>query len=214
MAIDAILHPEDRSIVKELTDAGQLECTLEELRQTLGPILADWHGQILLGHYGAMRGLNTMTDVDCLATLGDPWPNVDQADRDIRYLGLNTTMDARLEVLCRDELEQAHGRLRTIHRQRPGRALHVGRVLPGGDGWQNGRVLRARMKVGRRGADKPMDVEELRRLIDKAGSVSAAARAVGCSRKYLRQCRDGVRPLSQKAADGLRSLGDGRPVNS
>jgi hypothetical protein len=172
----------------------------------LGPVLSGWSGEIRLGHYGAVRGLNTMADVDCLATLGDPWPNVGQVARDMDYLGMPPQEgDARMEALCRAELEQAHGRLRTVHRTRPGRALHVGRVLPGGSGWRGGQVTRERMKVGRSTALEPMSIAELESIIAECGGLKAAARSAGCSPTYLRQCRTGRRPISQRITDALRA---------
>ena len=205
LALDAILRPGDQVAMDAWEKAGQLTGTIEELRRTLGPVISEWDGEIILGHYGAVRGLNTMAEVDCLATLGDPWPNIGQVARDMDYLGMPDESDARMEALCRAELEQAHGRLRTVHRTRPGRALHVGRVLPAGSGWCDGRVDRERMTVGRPGATEPMSIEELEAMIADFGSVSTAARAAGCSRAYLIRCRDGKRPISQKIADGLRA---------
>ena len=173
----------------------------------LAPILSEWEGDLILGHYGAVRGLNTMADVDCIATLGDPWPNIGQVARDMDYLGMPNESDTRMEALCRAELEQAHGRLRTVHRTSPGRALHVGRVLPAGSGWCDGRVKLERMTVGRPSSPSAMPIEELEAIITQLGSVSAAARAAGCSRTYLIGCRNDKRPISQKIADKLRCAG-------
>ncbi len=206
LALEAILHPGDAAAAEAWKKAGQLAGTLTELRSALGPVLDAWPGEIILGHYGAVRGLNTMADVDCLATLGDPWPNIGQVARDMDYLGMPDEGDARMEALCRAELEQAHGRLRTVHRTRPGRAIHVGRVLPAGSGWCDGQVTRERMTVGRPTGGSAMSVEELERFIAHCGSVSAAARAADCSRSYLQRCRSGKRPISQKIADALRVL--------
>jgi hypothetical protein len=203
LALDCILHPDDQRATEAWEKAGQLSGTLKELRRMLAPIFAQWGGEIILGHYGAVRGLNTMANVDCLATLGDPWPNIGQVARDMEYLGMPDQSDDRMEALCRAELEQAHGRLRTVHRTRPGRALHVGRVLPGGSGWCDGRVSHERMSRGRPGANEPMSTKALKVIIAKIGSVSAAAKAAGCSRAYLIQCRDGKRPISQKITDSL-----------
>ncbi|WP_437498241.1 hypothetical protein [Sorangium sp. So ce1099] len=57
--------------------------------------------------------------------------------RDARYIGL-PDWERRYEALCAAELEQAHGRLRTVHRTRPARMLHVGNVVPGG--WRDAEV--------------------------------------------------------------------------
>jgi hypothetical protein len=60
-------------------------------------------------------------------------------------------------------------------------------------------------KTGRPGAVSPMSVEELKSIIAHCGSVSATARAVGCSRSYIIRCRQGRRPVSQRIADALRA---------
>lgn len=130
---------------------GQPEGTLEAFSGELAPILARWPQALLTGHFGATRGLNEMADCDALATLGDPWVNLDAAQADAAFLGLGDTWEQRYEARCRAELEQAHGRLRTIHRTRPGRALHVGAVLPGGRGWESGEVQVERLGGGRLG---------------------------------------------------------------
>ena len=205
LAIDAILHPDDPAAAAAWKEARQLDGTLEALRVALGPILTGWEGEIVLGHYGAIRGLDSMADVDCLVTLGDPWPNVGQVKRDMEYLGMPEAAEARKEALCRAELEQAHGRLRSIHRDRPGRALHVGKVLPSGSGWCGGKVEHDGMKKGRPASPWPMSIEELESIVSEHGSVSAAARAAGCSRGYLRKVRAGERPMSDKVADDLRA---------
>lgn len=198
LALDCILHPMDQARLNAWEAAGGSIQVLTELRQKLEPIISGWDGDIILGHYGAVRGLNTMADVDCLVTLGDPWPNLGQVRREIEYLRepneSDTIIEAKIDEMavaqCRDELEQAHGRLRTIHRSRPGRAIHVGRVLPGGFGWKSAKL--------RKVIDPPASAEEVADLITKIGSVSAAARVAGCDRSYLRQCRDGKRKISEK----------------
>lgn len=83
-----------------------------------------------LGHYGALRGLNAFSDLDALITIGDPWPNLAGVAGVASIAGVDA--DAYSEGLVEAELEQAHGRIRTIHRRRPARLLHVGRVRPGG----------------------------------------------------------------------------------
>lgn len=205
LALEAILKPDSEAAQEAWKKAGQLEDTLATLRQKISPIIADWGGEIVLGHYGAVRGLNTMADVDCLATLGDPWSNIGQVAHDMSYLGMPDQGNQRNEDLCRAELEQAHGRLRTIHRKRPGRALHIGRVLPSGTGWRSPEIEFRRMKVGRPGPCIPMSADELERIIAECGSISAAARRGGCSRSYLQKCLRGERGLSAEIAAVLRN---------
>ena len=125
---------------------GQPKADLEAFRAELAPQLARLPRTLLTGHYGATRGLNELAACDTLVTLGDPWMNLDAAQNDAAFLGLGDTWAQRYEARCRAELEQAHGRLRTIHRTRPGRALHVGAVLPGERGWETGEVRVERLK--------------------------------------------------------------------
>jgi hypothetical protein len=206
LALESILMPEATAVAEEWACSGQSDDILEELKRRLGPILAQWDGEILLGHYGAVRGLNTMSDADCLATLGDPWPDIGQVGRDVAYLDMSDEAEARMEALCRAELEQAHGRLRTVHRTRPGRALHVGRVLPSGSGWCRGGVIFKEMPNGRPGALTPMSVEELESVIQRFGGLKATASQAACSAAYLSQCRKGKRPVSQRLAEVLRRV--------
>jgi hypothetical protein len=139
LLLEACLAPEDASLEARWAEAQQSPDVLREARQTLTPILLQWPGEIRFGHYGATRGLDTMAEADNLITLGDPWANLDDVKHVCMYLGL-ADWEERYEAMCRAELEQAHGRLRTIHRTRPGRALHVGAIVPGGPGWSTGKV--------------------------------------------------------------------------
>ena len=79
----------------------------------------------------------------------------------------------------RAELEQAQGRLRSVHRTRPARALHVGRMLPGGPAWDAlGRSVRA---AGRPKTRAALDRASFQQMVDALGGVRAAARAAGCA---------------------------------
>ena len=206
LALEAALRPDDPKIREDWRAAGQKPRTLGSLVAKLRPILKSWKGEIVLGHYGAVRVLNNMAHVDCLATLGDPWPNLDAVRRDAAYIGQEDNWRERVEGLCRAELEQAHGRLRTIYRKRPGRALHIGRVLPGGSGWCGGKVEIRAMPSGRPSAVDPMTVQELESVIGRYKSLSEVARLVGCSRSYLLKCYQGARPVSGRIASALRAL--------
>ncbi len=179
---------------------------LDDARDKLGPIVGSWRGNIVLGHYGAVRGLNTMADVDCLATLGDPWPNIGVVDSDVAFLGLQEAWHARAQAMCRAELEQAHGRLRPVHRARPGRALHVGRILPSGTGWSSGNVEVRNMKGGRPENESDMGIDELKQIVEKLGGVRATARLVGCDAMVISRCSGGKRQASARLASRLRSL--------
>lgn len=175
-----------------------------EAREKLGPILSGWPGEIAFGHYGAVRGLNTMADVDALITLGDPWPHLGDVRSDAAFLGLSQAWQPRLEAMCRAELEQAHGRIRPVHRARPGRALHVGTVLPSGYGWTSGSVQMRAMPRGPRADIAHVTGGDFRALVEGVGGARAAARQLGCSHAtVLRYCA-GERSVPQSAFEGLR----------
>jgi hypothetical protein len=140
LALRAALEPESPQHDTAWRDARQDPETLAQAREILGPLLQAYPGTILIGHYGAVRGLNYMADVDCLATLGDPWPPLNRVRHEVAFLGLEDTWESRMVSLCKAELEQAHGRLRAVHRVAPSRAVHVGSVRPTGHGWTIGQV--------------------------------------------------------------------------
>jgi hypothetical protein len=146
-----------------------------------------------------------MSDVDCLATLGDPWPNLDRVFNVVSYLGLQQTHDDRVRAECRAELEQAHGRIRPVHRKRPGRALHIGNVLPSGTGW-SGTIIERQLGVGRPRSMEAMPGNELRELIERLGGVQKAAELVGCHRTTLGNFLLGKRSISAPMAQLLRAL--------
>ena len=206
LAMAAAIHPDAAIDDAAALRAGISTVALVEARDALRPVLAAWPGEINLGHYGGVRGMDSMRDVDCLATLGDPWPNLDEVRHDVTFFGFPQTWEQRAEALCRAELEQAHGRLRAIHRQRPGRAMHVGRVLPGGSGWETGRVEQQTLAPFRKRNVAAMDLDELRQHVERLGGVRAAARAIGCSHPTV-LCYLRGRAVPAVAADALRSAG-------
>lgn len=132
------------------------------------------HGaEVAVGHYMALRGLDHWRDFDALVTLGDPIPNVHHVAR--------TTEDdvfERAKLLARAELEQAHGRLRVVHRTTPCTQLHVGRLMP--FGWPAPpKVEVHRPPKGRppgRPARERVDGDMLQQAVDAIGGVRAAAR--------------------------------------
>jgi hypothetical protein len=206
LAIAAALRPHDDAVDKAWAELDQRPATLLEARQRLGPIVSGWPGQVVLGHYGAMRGMNTMADVDCLATLGDPWPNLDAVKNDIAFLGLEEAWESRTEAMCRAELEQAHGRLRAVHRRRPGRALHVGTVIPSGAGWSAGQVRIRRLASGRPKTVAAMTASELAPLVLTLGGLRATARALGCGHATLLRYLEGHRAIPAEVANRVRTI--------
>jgi hypothetical protein len=155
----------------------------------LASSLRRWPGRIQIAHYGAVRGLDSMKDVDALITLGDPWPNLGEVQHEVESLCLSESWERRAHAHCQVELEQAHGRVRAAHRSRPARVAHLGSVLPGGSGWLHDVEFRHDRKV-RAGVDSRCDASEVEEAVRAIGGLRATARQVGCSHvtlhRYLR----------------------------
>jgi hypothetical protein len=187
--LEAAWRPDDEALDDQWRELGQPKEDLAEGREKLGPILQRYKGEIQFGHYGAVRGLNTMADVDALITLGDPWQNLGDVQSDVAFLGLEEDWRGRMNALCRAELEQAQGRLRPVHRKRPGRALHVGSIVPSGSGW--GHFETTGLSRGPHRAEDATDASALRAQVDRMGGLRAAARHLGCSHTMVRRYLSG-----------------------
>lgn len=125
--------------------------TLAPLAERIRKTLKRLPGAVDVAHYGAVRGLDRWMHADCLITLGDPVPELGSLRHDAAFIGLPDA-DERAHGVTRGELEQAHGRLRTVHRRTPARSLHVGRVLPGG--WHGAKIMgRSRAEDWARGGE-------------------------------------------------------------
>ena len=176
------------------------------LRARLVPTLRRWRGELLWGHYGAVRGLNHMRDVDLLVTIGDPRPNVTATENDLVLLGLeDDAAGRRVDALARAELEQAQGRLRACRRTRPARALHVGTLLPSGTGW-SGDVEFTSLGGGRPRNTGEIHPEKLKAMTDRIGGVSMTARLLRISRKTLSRYINGERTASPEAVEEITRL--------
>ena len=177
---------------------------LKAAREHLAPTLRRFPGTILWGHYGALRGLNDMADVDLIVTMGDPRPNVTATENDLALLELDDdAANRRVEQLAQAELEQAHGRLRAPRRTRPARALHVGTLRPGGTGW-SGEVEFRQLEGGRPSAAARVHPEKIRALVDGIGGPDVAARLLRVHRKSINRYLNGDRPLSRAGAALLK----------
>jgi len=209
LAIEAALRPNDETVDAAWKAAKQSAEALATARAELGPVLSAFRGEISTAHYGATRGLNRMADVDCLATVGDPWPSVPDVQTESAFLGVD--WEERLRRQCEAELEQAHGRLRAVHRKRPARALHVGRVSPGGSAWATSAVLRSRMAGGRPKAAATMPVDELRKAVETLGGARSAGRLLGCAARTIDRYLAG-RGVPPAVASRLRELAIGVSV--
>ncbi len=174
------------------------------LADELVRLLGEW--DFRFGHYGAVRGLNTLADVDAIVTLGDPWPHVGEVRNEVAFLGLETPSEERLEELCRAELEQAHGRIRAVHRKRPGRALHIGCVLPSGAGWASSRVEIRKAATGRPRNEPSAGLEQLQAAVKNLGGPAATSRLLGCTSRSLFRYLSGERSMPRDLVDRLNAL--------
>lgn len=195
-------------VIAEWTRAKQSARVYHEASSAIGAILrVDAIAGVATAHYGATRGLNRLASVDCLATLGDPWSNGGIVEAEAAYLAVDR--DERWTAIAQAELEQAHGRLRTVHRRTRGFALHVGHVVPGGSGWKSSpdrpAVRATRLVGGRPPAGAPFPPGELERLVQRLGGVRAVARAVGCSHTTIGRYLAGAR-VPPGVASALRQL--------
>lgn len=189
-AIGHALAPDAREPRELWKVCGQSAGSIEEARQLLAPILGTWRGEILVGHYHHLRGLNYMRDADAGVTLGDPRPNVGQIEDQALYLGLDPF--ARADLLAAAEIEQAHGRLRTIHRTRPARLCHIGEIV--NPSWVGHPVDVRTFQGGRPRTVAAMAPTELRAIRTATGmSLRVFAEKLGVSKSSVERW-EGARP--------------------
>ena len=201
-----------RAAVGEST-SGMTSAERQLAASVVAPILRRLgERKLLFGHYGGLRGLDTMAHCDTLVTLGDHRHNLDDVKATVEFLGTadEQSADQRSTDLCRAELEQAHGRLRTIHRTKPGRSLHVGSVLPSGHGWTDAESLA--LGASRSDDRAVYDLTELRTVIDALGGIRATAKACGCSTYPIVQARAGDAVLKASLWAKMRHLYVNLPV--
>jgi len=178
---------------------------LKAAREHLAPTLRRFPGSILWGHYGALRGLNDMADVDLIVTIGDPRPNVTATENDLALLELDDdAANRRVDQLAQAELEQAHGRLRAPRRTKPARALHVGTIRPGGSGW-SGEVAFRTLDGGRPSNAVQVHPVKVRALVEGVGGPSVAAEILGVSRRSVHRFMTGKRPIDATKITLLKS---------
>lgn len=189
---------------RDLWKASDLSAAaLEEARALVAPILSSWRGTILVGHYHSLRGLNYMRDADAGVTLGDPRPNVGQVEDQALYLELDPF--GRADALAAAEVEQAHGRLRTIHRTKPARLCHIGEIV--NPSWRGALVDVREMPGGRPRTIAAMTGEELRAIRDRSGlSLRAFAAELEVTKSTVERWEKGEgRGASVPAAVALRA---------
>ena len=166
--------------------------------QALEPWVRTQAPNAATGHYGALRGLDRWAAHDTLITLGDPIPNLDHVarttDRDI---------PERARALGAAELEQAHGRLRTVHRTTPCTQIHVGMLCP--DGWRAPIEEHVPTEGGRPRAPS-VDVGALVRAL---GGIRKAARAVHVAPVTVLRWTRGERVPNEEAVAALDAAARG-----
>ena len=198
-----------RVALGEAPPAGMPPEVADAAREYLAPLLARapeirW----MIGHYGAMRGLDAMATCDGLVTLMDPVPNLGTVQHAAAYYRSTLTWEQYVEIVCGAELEQAHGRLRHPHRLTPSWACHIGTTLPRGYGWDLPEVVVVRDRLRR--LPSAMGAEE---LLDLKGQlpVTVFAAAVGLRRDDIQKYLSGDRPVPHDVAVLLRKWGERRP---
>jgi DNA-binding XRE family transcriptional regulator len=213
LALEGAYHGPSVALAAAWREAGQKPEVLADAVEALKPAVDLWRAPgrvLLLGHYQALRGLNLMADADALVTLGDPWPNLGEVRHACAVLGIDEWAQ-RFEAMARAELEQAHGRLRTIHRARPGRACHVGTLLPSGASWHPSAVDVRVSRGGRPKGTSALTPDEVRALRAQTGlSRARLAEELGCSAETLRDYEDGSRPVKAALASLLREFATSR----
>lgn len=191
----------DADAAESLKRGNVTQKLAREFAQRVEDMIAPWRGRVKAAHYGGLRGLDHLKHFDALATVGDPRPTIDaEADR---CAWLEVDADGRIDELAAAELDQAHGRLRLIHRDRPARALHVGNVLPAG--WASREVVVRRMAVGRprTASSALLTGERLRALREARGaSLRSLAVSAGVSHESIRGWEAG-KPIPPKVAARL-----------
>jgi hypothetical protein len=218
LALQAALSDHaDASVTARWIAAGQYEPGLQQVLDQLGPILRGWSGrewqsqqprELIIAGFGDAAGRAAIRDVDALVTLGDPWPGRGGPEASAAFLGDPGAHEARGEAECRAALELAHARLEPFDRRHPGRALHVGNVLPAGIGWSMGKAEIRQHTGGRPRAASAMTTDDFLVVIKQLGGMSAAARALACSRGLLRAYGEGRSAIPAAVAERLRHLVD------
>lgn len=200
------LRPEDPAYVAAWPKTRR---ALNDARDRLAPVLEPLRNlHVGSGHFFALEGLDFMSDFDATVTLTDPRPNLGVERDKAEYLGFDVA--GRLDELAAAELQQAHGRLRTIHRSRPGWQLHVGAVAPAG--WAGLDVELLRMPRGRPRNDVGMSAADFVAAREHLGlTVREFARNLGLSHQTVMRWERGEGAVRPDVAAGVRALVGGGP---
>ena len=161
--------------------------TFKALAGSLTEGLAD----ISSAHYGALRGLDHWSNYDAVVTVGDPRPNLDA----VRLVCTDVDANAMADQMATAELEQAHGRLRTVHRDsdRPAMMIHIGALLPRDWPVEAVEVVDPRQGAPKRENAFTGDVGQLRALIKRKGGRKRVSAALGMSESAVGSWSSGRR---------------------
>ena len=192
MAIELTLAKNDPDLYRVLLDAwlegGFTMAEADEAVFRLTPILDQWKGEWILGHYGAIRGTNRADKARTYIALGDPWQNFEEVATEAALLEIDA--EEYWMALCRAELEQVFGRSRSVCRVELIRMLHVGVVTPAGGLWEKNLV---RVFEGEPRPDH-CTATNLREMRERAGFTrEMLAKKLGITVGTLRNYEDGSR---------------------
>lgn len=172
--------------------------------------LARFEPPVNFAHFGAIRGIDAYKSHDVCVTLGDPRPNIGVTQREAYYLAEGETPEERNAAVARAELQQAHGRLRPIHRTKPAWMVHIGDLRP--DGWSN-EVTEVKSVRGRSGPslEPEMTQGELHdRIALFGGSARAFAAAAfipwGTFANYLGERAASIPPHHASKVRGVKPM--------
>jgi hypothetical protein len=139
---------------------------------------------------------------DGFATLGDPWPNLDEVTEHAEAYGLDPY--AECEQRLRAELGRAHGVAKDPVRTEPARHLHMGDRAP--LGWHAENTALHRVVQGRPKTVPAMSKEEFELAVRRLGGVKNAvlslSLSIGTIRRYLR----GLRAVPLDVAEAIQEL--------
>jgi hypothetical protein len=191
-----------RVVLGEPGEHGVPRDIADEAVRLVVPVLASAPGVAWkVGHYGAMRGLDSMMECDGLVTLMDPIPDIGLRQHRAAYYAFKIPWERYVEIVTAAEIEQAHGRLRHPHRIAPAWCAHVGSTLPRGYGWDSPDVAVLRTRL--RQVATCMGPEELL-AIKGPRTTKAFARAVGIRDDTMSRYLNGSRPVPRDVAASLR----------
>lgn len=84
--------------------------------------------KVSVGHFGGLRGLDTLQDVDLLAVVGEQWHGLGDVAGEAAVVGADAKV--RWRQRTEEELAQAEGRLRPVHRRTPALLLRFTATRP------------------------------------------------------------------------------------